>query len=77
MDLELRSEGDVLGAAQSGRASSLRHVRVIKDHDLILQARHDAQELIAQDPQLQGHPHLRDAINDYVGAEREEYLDRA
>ncbi|WP_051196984.1 ATP-dependent DNA helicase RecG [Jonesia quinghaiensis] len=77
MDLELRSEGDVLGAAQSGRASSLRHVRVIKDHDLILQARHDAQELIAQDPQLQGYPHLRDAINDYVGAEREEYLDRA
>src|SRR5690606_8696745 len=33
VDLQLRSEGDVLGAAQSGRASSLPLLRVVKDAD--------------------------------------------
>lgn len=40
-DLELRQEGDVLGAAQSGIRSSLRLLRVAKDTALIERA-HDA-----------------------------------
>ena len=37
-DLELRQEGDVLGAAQSGGRSSLRLLRVAKDTDIIERA---------------------------------------
>ena len=39
VDLELRGEGDVLGDAQSGARSSLRLLRVVKDADLIAEAR--------------------------------------
>lgn len=45
IDLELRGEGDVLGAAQSGGRSSLKLLRVIKDATLIEQARGLAKEL--------------------------------
>jgi ATP-dependent DNA helicase RecG len=45
IDLELRGEGDVLGAAQSGGRSSLKLLRVIKDAPLIEQARGLAKEL--------------------------------
>ncbi len=39
LDLEQRREGDVLGAAQAGRRSSLRLLRLLPDEDLIGQAR--------------------------------------
>ena len=39
VDLEQRREGDVLGAEQSGVRSSLRHLRVLEDEDLITYAR--------------------------------------
>jgi len=77
VDLELRSEGDVLGAAQSGRASSLRLLRVVKDADLIATARADAAEVVADDPGLDAHPALRAAIAQQLDPEREEYLERA
>ena len=35
LDLEQRREGDVLGAAQSGRRSSLRLLQLLADEDLI------------------------------------------
>ncbi|GAA1400127.1 ATP-dependent DNA helicase RecG [Oerskovia paurometabola] len=76
VDLELRSEGDVLGAAQSGRASSLRLLRVVKDVAVIEQARADAAEVIAADPDLAGHPELRAAIASQLDPEREEFLER-
>jgi ATP-dependent DNA helicase RecG len=77
VDLELRSEGDVLGAAQSGRASSLRLLRVVKDADVIARAREAASEVVDTDPDLDAHPVLRAAITDIVDAEREQFLDRA
>ena len=39
VDLEQRREGDVLGASQSGSRSSLKLLRVLRDADLIAQAR--------------------------------------
>ena len=39
VDLELRGEGDVLGAAQAGVRSSLKLLRVVKDSGLIVRAR--------------------------------------
>ncbi|MFI2752557.1 ATP-dependent DNA helicase RecG [Cellulomonas sp. P22] len=76
VDLGLRREGDVLGAAQSGAASSLRLLRVTRDADVIAQARADARELVAQDPELEGWPALREAIDRQLAGEREEFLDR-
>ena len=52
IDLEQRREGDVLGVSQSGRRSHLRLLRVLRDEDLIDQARSDAQSLIESDPHL-------------------------
>jgi len=77
VDLELRSEGDVLGAAQSGRASSLRLLRVVKDADVIATARADAAGIVAEDPDLVEHPALADAIREQLDPEREEFLERA
>ena len=61
LDLETRREGDVLGATQSGRRSSLRLLRVLRDEDLIVDARDEAAGVVAADPDLSGHPLLRDA----------------
>ncbi|MEP6797351.1 MAG: ATP-dependent DNA helicase RecG, partial [Lapillicoccus sp.] len=59
-DLQLRREGDVLGARQSGRSSSVRFLRMgnSRDEQLIAEAREDATEVIAADPTLAGHPQL-------------------
>ncbi|HEY0187197.1 MAG TPA: ATP-dependent DNA helicase RecG [Cellulomonas sp.] len=77
VDLELRREGDVLGAAQSGVATSLRLLRVTRDADLIEQAREDARAVVAADPGLERSPELADAIAALLTGEREEFLDRA
>ena len=77
VDLELRREGDVLGAAQSGRASSLRLLRVTRDADLIGQARVDATAVVAADPALERSPALREAIEEQLAGEREEFLERS
>jgi len=75
-DLELRREGDVLGAAQSG-GSSLKLLRVVRDAAVIEQARTDAVAIVAGDPELEAWPALLDAIKERLDPEREEFLDRA
>ena len=77
LDLELRSEGDVLGAAQSGRSSSLRLLRVVQDADVIAQARKEASAVVAGDPELGDQPGLRAAIAAQLDDEQEEFLERA
>ncbi len=74
-DLDQRREGDVLGAAQHG-ATSLRLLRVLRDEKLIAEARQEAADLVAADPDLTGHPDLARAIEDLLGPDREAYLDR-
>ncbi|GAB3168498.1 ATP-dependent DNA helicase RecG [Myceligenerans halotolerans] len=76
-DLELRNEGDVLGAAQSGRSSSLRLLRVVKDAKLIEHARTEAIGVVTADPDLHYAPELADAIAEQLDAEKEEFLERA
>lgn len=73
-DLELRQEGDVLGSTQSGGRSSLRLVRVAKDGELIAEARELAAGILADDPSLERHPSLRDALNRRLDAESEAFL---
>ncbi len=75
LDLEQRREGDVLGAAQAGRQSSLRLLRLLTDEDLIRQAREDAAAVVTADPDLADHPALRLAIEELFGVQAE-YLDK-
>ncbi len=75
LDLEQRREGDVLGAAQAGRQSSLRLLRLLADEDLIRQARDDATAVVSADPDLAAHPALRAAIDELLGVQAE-YLDK-
>jgi ATP-dependent DNA helicase RecG len=77
LDLEQRREGDVLGAAQAGRRSSLKLLTLLRDEDLIGQARLEAEELIGADPALAGQPALAAAISALLDAERAEYLEKA
>ena len=69
IDLELRREGDVLGATQSGGRSSLRLLRVIQDADLIQSVRAELEEVFAKDPSLGANPTLRQAIDQANAAE--------
>jgi ATP-dependent DNA helicase RecG len=77
LDLEQRREGDVLGAAQAGRRSSLKLLTLLKDEDLIGAARQEAEELVGADPALAGQPALAAAIAALLDAERAEFLEKA
>jgi ATP-dependent DNA helicase RecG len=77
LDLEQRREGDVLGSAQAGRRSSLKLLRLLADEDLIASARVEATALVADDPQLAQHPAVKEAIDDFLGDRRAEFLDKA
>jgi ATP-dependent DNA helicase RecG len=76
IDLEQRREGDVLGAAQSGRRSHLRLLSLLRDAELITEARAAAVALVDEDPDLVRHPALSDAIAMLVDEERAEYLEK-
>jgi ATP-dependent DNA helicase RecG len=76
IDLEQRREGDVLGAAQSGRSSSLKLLSVIKDEDLLGQAKQAAQDLIEADPDLAGQPLLAEMVDALTASDRAAYLEK-
>jgi ATP-dependent DNA helicase RecG len=63
IDLELRGEGDVLGANQSGTRSSLKLLRVIQDADLIGRMRIAAAEVLSGDPTLEQHRVLAETLD--------------
>ena len=77
LDLEQRREGDVLGAAQAGRRSSLKMLRLLADEDLIAEAREEATAMVTADPDLSKHTAVREAIEDFLGDRRAEFLDKA
>lgn len=65
-DLEFRGAGDVLGDAQSGGKSSLKLLRVVKDADMIADARTRAGQLLAADSELAGEVQLAGAVLDFT-----------
>ena len=75
-DLEMRREGDILGARQSGGSSGLRMLSVLRDEELIGRARADATEIVAADPELAGHPALKFEIDMYLTENNEAFLER-
>jgi ATP-dependent DNA helicase RecG len=76
LDLEQRREGDVLGAAQAGRRSSLKLLSLLADEELIGKAREEAAAVVAGDPELARHQGLSAAIGDLLGPQRAEFLDK-
>jgi len=77
LDLEQRREGDVLGAAQAGRKSSLKLLTLLADEDLIGAARRAATELVDADPALAGQRGLAAAIGALLAEQRAEFLEKA
>jgi len=75
-DLELRREGDVLGAVQSGRRSGLKLLSLLRDADLIGHARQAAQQLVEADPDLTAHPGLARLAADLLDDQRAEFLQK-
>ncbi|HEX3733378.1 MAG TPA: ATP-dependent DNA helicase RecG [Mycobacteriales bacterium] len=77
LDMEQRSEGDVLGDAQSGRRRSLRLLSLLRDGELIVTARGEAMSIVARDPTLADHPGLAGLAESVVDDEQAEYLEKA
>jgi ATP-dependent DNA helicase RecG len=77
LDLELRREGDVLGALQAGRRSGLRLLSLLRHEEIISRARGYATDLVARAPGRAAHPGLRALVAETVGDdERAAYLDK-
>ncbi len=77
LDLEQRREGDVLGAAQSGRRSQLKLLSLMRDEDIIDRARSAATDLIEADPDLSRHGEIREFLRRNFDPDRTEYLHKA
>lgn len=76
-DLELRSEGDVLGQAQSGRKSTLKLLRLHRDQEIVAQARIGVQKIIDEDPDLEDYPEISQAVAQILEGESAEFLGKA
>jgi ATP-dependent DNA helicase RecG len=77
VDLRARREGDLLGAAQSGRGSRLRLLSVIDHADVIADARAAAEEVVGSDPELSGEPGLVAVVRRLHASQEAEYLQKA
>ena len=77
LDLTQRREGDVLGAAQSGRKSQLKLLSLLQDEPLIRAARAEAQLVVEADPELARHPGLREFLWDSFDSDRTEFLHKS
>jgi ATP-dependent DNA helicase RecG len=75
VDLALRGEGTLMGAAQKGR-SDLKLASLQRDLDLIQMARDAAFDIIDADPTLSKHELLRDELDLLFSQEEEEFLFR-
>ncbi len=77
VDLEMRREGDVLGASQAGRRSSLVNLRVLRDEDTILTAREAAEGLLDADAELGQAPALAGAVRDLELSQQADFVDKS
>jgi ATP-dependent DNA helicase RecG len=77
LDVEQRREGDVLGAAQSGRRRQLRLLSLLRDEELITAARTEAADIVAADSTLARHPLLAAQVAALVNDDQAEYLEKA
>jgi ATP-dependent DNA helicase RecG len=76
LDLELRKEGDILGEAQSGTRSRLRMLSLLRDEEVIAEAREAASRVVATDPDLSRHTGLAEMVAEVLGHNRADFLDK-
>jgi ATP-dependent DNA helicase RecG len=77
LDLETRREGDVLGAAQSGRRSGIKLLSLLEDEELIATARAEATALLDTQRGLADFPGLAAEVAALATDERAEWLEKA
>ena len=77
LDLEQRKEGDVLGRSQSGGRSHLRLLRVLRDEDLIDQARQVALKILESDPEINHLPELKSEVAKLKSDEAARFMDKS
>ncbi|GAB1514699.1 ATP-dependent DNA helicase RecG [Actinophytocola sp. KF-1] len=77
VDLEMRREGDILGATQSGKRSALKLLSLLRDEELIAEARTEAQDLVSRSPDLADYPGLASMVASLVSGTKAEYLEKA
>ncbi|MBY6411159.1 ATP-dependent DNA helicase RecG [Rhodococcus sp. BP-252] len=77
LDLAMRREGDVLGAAQSGTVSSLRLLSLFDDEDVIADAHDCARALFDADPQLENSPGIATMMKSAWRSDRIDFLDKS
>lgn len=51
-DLRIRGQGELFGSQQHGRDPVLRYADLMRDEDLLLEARQIAREIVGADPDL-------------------------
>jgi ATP-dependent DNA helicase RecG len=84
LDLELRGTGDLLSGRQSGGGrstrgmgrGSFRFLSLVRDEEVILQAREDAAALVEADADLTAYPDLASAVGELVDEEQAAFLER-
>jgi ATP-dependent DNA helicase RecG len=77
LDLEQRREGDVLGRNQSGVRSSLKLVSILRDEEILEQARIAAVKIISSDPELVTHPALALAVKSLIDNSRAQFVKKS
>ncbi|MCM3896758.1 ATP-dependent DNA helicase RecG [Gordonia sputi] len=77
VDLLQRREGDLLGSLQSGGVSSLRHLSLLDDVDVIADARELAESVVATDLPLADHRPLADLVDAILVPNKVRYLDKS
>ena len=76
VDLDQRSEGDVLGKAQSGVRSHLRLLKVLRDEPLIEKARLIGSKLVEHDPTLATLPLLAGEVAKLRSEQSSTFVDK-
>ena len=77
LDLEQRREGDVLGREQSGMRSSLKLVSILRDEEILEQARIAAVYIVSKDPELKLHPALSRAVQTLIDNSRAQFVKKS
>jgi ATP-dependent DNA helicase RecG len=77
LDLEQRREGDVLGRNQSGMRSSLKLVSILRDEEILEQARIAAVDIVNKDPELDSNPALARAVQSLIDQARAEFVKKS
>jgi ATP-dependent DNA helicase RecG len=75
-DLEIRGEGNVVGANQSGSKTSLKLLKILQDRKVIEEAHLLAKEILEQDPHLEEHAGLRQVVETEIDKTKKEFLNK-